>query len=80
MNEQNEALDKEFLFSALCEIIDRIERCGASTQLTHAVSLTADLRQAIGNKWNPGNSYALERVKKQLPEKRQLPEGGYEGG
>lgn len=66
MTEQNKATDQEFLFAALGEIVDRIERCGASPGLTHAVSLASDLRQAIGNQWNPGNKYALERVQKEL--------------
>jgi hypothetical protein len=66
MTEQNKATDEEFLFMALGEIVDRIERCGASTELTNAVSLASDLRQAIGNQWNPANAYALERVKAAL--------------
>ena len=62
MTEQNKSIDPEFLFLALREIANRIERCGASPELTHAVSMTSDLMQAVGNKSNPGNSYALERV------------------
>lgn len=57
------ATDPEFLFAVLGEIVNRIELCGASTELTHAVSITSDLRQAIGNQYNPSNDYALERVK-----------------
>lgn len=66
MTEQNKALDQEFLYKALIEICYRIERCGASPELTHAVSMVSDLIQAIGNKWNPSNNYALERVKSEL--------------
>lgn len=66
MTEQNKAIEQEFLFQAIGEIINRIEKCGASIELTHAVSLASDLHSAIGNKWNPANSYALERVKTEL--------------
>lgn len=66
MTEQNKALDQEFIFFALGEITNRIERCGASPELTHAVSLASDLRMAIGNQSNPANNYALERVQKEL--------------
>ena len=59
-------LNKELIFDALGEIIDRIERCGASLELTNAVTLASDLRQAIGY---PGNKYALERVLAALPTK-----------
>lgn len=57
---------QDFIYKALGEIINRIEACGASTELTNAVSLAADLKQSIGNKFNPANTYAFERVKKQL--------------
>ncbi len=66
MTEQNKATEQEFLFAAMGEIVNRIERCGASIELTHAVSLASDLRQAIGNQFNPANSYALDRVKKEI--------------
>ena len=66
MTEQNKAMHQEFLFVTLGEIIDRIERCGASPELTNAVSLASDLRQAVGNQWNPSNAYAFERVKATL--------------
>lgn len=62
----NNPTDPEFLFVALGEIVDRIERCGASTELTHAVSLISDLRQAVGNRWNPANPYSLRRVESAL--------------
>lgn len=66
MIEQNKATDPELLFSALGEIADRIERSGASPELTNAVSLVSDLRMAIGNQYNPANKYALERVQAEL--------------
>ena len=53
----------EEIYAAVREIVDRIERCGASPELTHAVSLASDLAQSIGNKWNPPNKYAAERVR-----------------
>lgn len=62
MTEQNKATDPEFLFAALGEIVNRIELCGASIELTNAVSLASDLRQAIGNQWNYANTFALKRV------------------
>lgn len=55
-------IDQEFLFKVLEEITNRIEKCGASIELTNAVSLVSDLRQAIGNKYNPASEYALKRV------------------
>ena len=66
IGEQNKAIDPEFLFIAIGEIVDRIERCGASPELTDAVSLASDLRFAIGNKFNNANIYAYERVKSAL--------------
>jgi len=55
-------IDQELLYRTLSEIVDRIEACGASPELTHAVSLTSNLRQAVGNKHNPANPYALVQV------------------
>ena len=69
MTEQYKTADREFLFSVLGEIVSRIERCGASLELTSAVSLAFDLKQAIGNQWNPANPYALERVCAELEQK-----------
>ena len=59
-------VDQELLYKTLGEIIDRIEACGASVELTRAVSLTSDLSQAIGNKYNPSDPYALIRVIKEV--------------
>lgn len=57
----NEAA-REFLHDALYEICQRIEKCGASVELTNAVMLASDLLQAIGNRHNPPNEYAAQRV------------------
>jgi hypothetical protein len=65
----NKIIDDNLLFDALGEILDRIEACGASTELTNAVSFTGDLRSAIGNKSNPGNDFSLDRVITQLTER-----------
>ena len=66
MTEQNKHINQDFLFIVIGEIINRIERCGASVELTHAVSLASDLRQAIGNKYNKANEFTFERIKKEL--------------
>lgn len=55
-------INQDFLHKAIGEIIDRIEACGASPALTHAVTLAVDLRRAIGNQYNPADPYALVRV------------------
>jgi hypothetical protein len=57
------------LYEAMREVINRIERCGASVELTHAVTLASDLLQAIGNRWNPPDKYAAQRVRAALPPK-----------
>lgn len=62
------------VYRALQEIGYRIERCGASVELTHAVSLVSDLRQAIGNVWNPPDKYAAERVRVVLENQVSLSE------
>lgn len=55
-------LKQEFIYKVLGEIMGRIEACGASPELTHAVTLTSDLRSALGNQENPANPYSLLRV------------------
>lgn len=64
---------KDELHAVLSEIVTRIERCGASDALTHAVTLASDLRQAVGNQWNPADKYALQRVREALA---AAPKGG----
>jgi hypothetical protein len=56
------AINQELLYKTLREIGRRIEACGASPELTHAVCLTSDLSSAVGNKENPADPYALLRV------------------
>ena len=55
-------INQETLYKAVGEIVDRIEACGASIEITHAVSFASDLRQAIGNQYNPADPYSLCRV------------------
>ena len=55
-------VSQETLYNALTEIVDRIEACGASPELTHAVSFASDLRQAVGNQYNRADPYSLCRV------------------
>ena len=50
------------LYLAMRELIRRIEACGASPELTNAVTLASDMLSAIGNEWNPRDSYAAGRV------------------
>ena len=67
-NELEEAASVlELAWPALRELVDRIERCGASPDLTHAVTLASDLMRTVGNKWNPRDKYADERVRATLP-------------
>lgn len=56
----------DFIYDALREVIYRIEKCGASTELTNAVSLASDLCSAIGSSYNKPSFFAKERVKKEL--------------
>ena len=55
-------IDQEILYKALGEIVDRIEKCGASPELTDVVSFASELRCAVGNQFNPANVYSLTRV------------------
>ena len=52
----------DLAWPALGELVDRIEVCGASPELTHAVTLASDLMRAVGNQWNPRDKQAVERV------------------
>jgi hypothetical protein len=61
-----DTMDQETIFAALIELGRRIEACGASVELTNAVILCSDLRHAIGNKWNPADEYAEQRVRDAL--------------
>lgn len=59
-------LGRDELFAALRELSYCIEACGASPELTHAVSLCGDISSAVGNQWNPSNPYAADRVRDAL--------------
>lgn len=61
-----ERATQEFVFEALSELTRRIEACGASVELTNAVILCSDLKMAIGNRWNPADRYAEDRVRAML--------------
>jgi len=55
-------ITQETLYKSLGEIVNRIESCGASPELTHAVSFASDLQRAIGNEYNSADPYSLCRV------------------
>ena len=57
---------REVLYSALRELVRRIEVCGASPELTHASSLACDLMYSVGNKFNAPYPDALTRVNSAL--------------
>ena len=52
----------KYLYAALREIVNRIELCGASPELTNAVSLASDLAAAIGDRHNNQDKNAAYRV------------------
>lgn len=56
----------ELLWTALGELCERIEVCGASVQITHAVVLANDLRRSVGDMWNTRDKYAEQRVRAAL--------------
>jgi len=56
----------ELMWPALRELCLRIEACGASEPLTQAVILASDLLSATGNRWNPRDKYAEQRVRAAL--------------
>lgn len=55
-------IGRDLAWAGVRELCARIEACGASPELTHAVTLASDLMQAIGNVDNPANQHAKERV------------------
>jgi hypothetical protein len=59
-------LNQEELHEGLFKLVQLIEECGGSPALTNAVVLASDLRQAVGNQYNPPNPYAGDRVRKIL--------------
>lgn len=62
-------IDRDVLYEALGKIVDKIEKCGASPELTDAVSSASLLRQAVGNQYNEPNVYSLTQVLKDIKEK-----------
>lgn len=56
----------ELSYEALYELCQRIEKCGASIELTNAVTLCSDLKMAIGNRWNQRDKQAEGRVRDAL--------------
>ena len=50
------------LHDALRLLCYRIEECGASPELTRAVTLCSDIRASIGNKFNPPNPHIAEQT------------------
>lgn len=59
-------LSREEIYEALGELINRIEACGASPQLTNAVVLASDIKQSIGNRYNTPNEFAANCVRQAL--------------
>lgn len=64
-------LNQQELYHALHIAIEKIETCGASPALTDAVIWVAEIKSAVGNKWNIPQEYAAERVKKELQRDRE---------
>lgn len=64
--------------SALYLLCRRIEACGASPELTHAVTLASDLMRAVGNQYNPADPFAAERVRQAV--KNDLPAAAADQG
>jgi hypothetical protein len=54
-------LESDKVFAALQHSIDMIEKCGASPELTAAVSFTSGLMGAFGNRWNAPRDYAVKQ-------------------
>lgn len=69
--ERNELMESaallELAYPALRELCLRIEKCGASVELTNAVTLCSDLASAIGNNWNPRDKNREQMVRNALP-------------
>lgn len=59
-------LSQQELYDAIQELTDRIEACGASTALTHAVILSSDIARATGDVRNPHDPCAADRVRAAL--------------
>lgn len=59
-------LSPQEFYDAMQELTDRIEACGASPALTHAVTLSSDIARAAGDVHNPHDPYAADRVRTAL--------------
>lgn len=62
-------VSQELLFDAMGLAVETIEAAGASTELTDAGIIVADIRRIIGNRWNPSDPYAVERVRRYLKDR-----------
>lgn len=56
-------LTQSEIHAALRQLIDKIEACGASTELTAAVVLAGDIKDAVGNEHNPASPFSANRVR-----------------
>ncbi len=63
-------LNQPELYAALGELIQKIEACGASSELTAAVVLASDIKQAVGNQWNEASAFAADRVREKIADGR----------
>lgn len=66
-------LNQEELYEALGLLIQKIEACGASVQLTDAVILASDISAAVGNKWNRPQAERAAMVRAKLKPKALEP-------
>jgi hypothetical protein len=51
---------RDLLYGALTLAMQKVERLGASKELTDLVVLLGNVKSVIGNRWNPANPYALK--------------------
>lgn len=56
-------LSQQEVYAAMGILIAKIEKCGASTELTSAVVLAGDIRRAVGNRWNHPSEFAADQVR-----------------
>ena len=67
---ESRPIEMSEIYAALGLIASKIERCGASRELTDAVCAVSDLRAAVGNEYNPPKQYALNSVRKLIVESK----------
>lgn len=70
--------EQELIFAALLELGDRIEKCGGSPELTHALTLCCAIRGAIGNRWNPPDENSRTYLINNIPEQNRGKRAVYE--